>query len=1300
MTIKQNIKYLKSLAKLVAPTNRVKAEEIAKMYEDRKIRVVDTAINTINDLRKGGDKGEMSYISVISKYGQRMTKTETIEAIKEVKQYNVKRDKAASKIGKVLLKRREITSSVLKSIDIKNRDKAKSSINMNLGLQPAFKRMPSTDENYEKVIIDYNFENGAPHPDTMFLNIQDTVYSMMLRQVLKILKEKSSIKINCGMYVIYYWFEYDTKDKKYEYMEVKMHVNSKAIEINKHNVNKVLLATMNKLRVQIHENQKMIGSNWKIKQLKYAYIDIYKTIPLRGSSYIPTPEPFNNSRCGLINIQNDDLECFKWCMKYHQSKKDKHDDRISVLSKIEDKYNYDNVNFPASMDDIKIFEENNQLTIFVYAFEYDEDSKLKRDKEGKLIINRCYMGSCEYMFNDIIYLLLIENEGKSHYVYIKHISRFLNLSKQVGDNHKMFCPICQKSVDMETWKSHISSCYKFGLNGTLIKLPEANTFMEFNNYKNKIERPFMIYADTECTLAKTKNNSNIIHEHHINSCCFYFVCTFDNSRNKLETFVGENCLEEMITEMKQYAKECIEEMREEMDMSLSFEEEMQFRKAKFCHICGCDGFEDKGKYMKVKDHDHRTGEFIGAAHLKCNINYFSNRYLPVVFHNLRGYDGHLIIKKARDLFNDEKISVIPNTYEKYMSFKIGNLKFIDSFQFMSSSLEKLVENLIDNKSDNKYCNFNGMLREFPDNLDILCRKGFYPYEWMDSTDKFYVEGLPPKESFFSQLSNKGISDKDYEHAQHVYKTMECENFLDYHMLYLKTDVVLLADVFENFRKTCINYYDLDPANYISAPSLAWDAMLLKTGISLEQISDMKILDIVERQKRGGLCFVGSKRYVKANNHYLEDFDKTKPENYLVYLDANNLYGWAMSQPLPYAGLKLVDIELSEVLKTPDDDKYGYIVEIDLEFPKEIHDKLKEYPPCPENISPDAEWLGEYQHEIIKLNNTKYNSCPKLVPHLYKHEKYCIHYRNLKFISELGVKLGKVHNIVRFRQKPWLKTYIDFNTVKRTQAKNEFEKDFFKLMNNAVFGKTMENVKNRMDLYITTSEDKAMKWFSKINFKDSKSYDGLYLIEMYKKEIVYDKPIYVGTSILDLSKLHMMDFHYNVIQKEFENQYNLIYSDTDSLVYNIYTNDLYKWIGEHKQYFDLSESVRPELVDNTNKKVLGKFKDEMNSLIIKEFLALNPKVYSINCSTSLDNIETKCKKTLKGVSRAVVRDEITYSDYDSVLSSGYSQNRNVIGIRSINHQLITLKTNKIALTSFYDKMKMLNNIDCVPFGFEG
>ena len=196
------------------------------------------------------------------------------------------------------------------------------------------------------------------------------------------------------------------------------------------------------------------------------------------------------------------------------------------------------------------------------------------------------------------------------------------------------------------------------------------------------------------------------------------------------------------------------------------------------------------------------------------------------------------------------------------------------------------------------------------------------------------------------------------------------------------------------------------------------------------------------------------------------------------------------------------------------------------------------------------------------------------------------------------------------------------------------------MNNSVFGKTMENVKNRIDLRLAVDEKKIRKLQTKLQFKQSKEIDGLHLIELYRKEVVYDKPVYIGTSILDLSKVCMMDFHYNVIHKNFEGRYNLVYGDTDSFIYSIQHEDIYEWIKDNKQYFDLSESVRPDIRDNTNKKVIAKFKCESHDLIITDVLALTNKVYSYNCQTKDEYDKVKLKSLISDY-LGYIPDEYSY-----------------------------------------------------------
>ena len=325
-----------------------------------------------------------------------------------------------------------------------------------------------------------------------------------------------------------------------------------------------------------------------------------------------------------------------------------------------------------------------------------------------------------------------------------------------------------------------------------------------------------------------------------------------------------------------------------------------------------------------------------------------------------------------------------------------------------------------------------------DNIELLTRKGVYPYDYVSSLEKLSETQLPTKEKFYSRLNDEDISEEDYQHAQNVWNTFGCQTMRDYHDLYLKSDVLLLADVFENFRKTCLKHYSLDPAHYYTSPGLAWDACLKETGQELELLHDYDMLMMFERGIRGGMTHI-AKRYSEANNKYMKNFDPNKPSKFIQYLDANNLYGWAMSQSLPTGGFRwmsnLTKEKVLEILEKSsssmnDMGKKGYIFEVDLEYPKELWKSHNDYPLAPEKM--------------------KVGGVEKLISHFKPHKKYVIHYRNLRQCLELGLKIKAAHRGISFNQSSWMEPYIRKNTELRKTAANSFEKDFFKLLNNSVW----------------------------------------------------------------------------------------------------------------------------------------------------------------------------------------------------------------------------------------------------------
>lgn len=1061
-----------------------------------------------------------------------------------------------------------------------------------------------------------------------------------------------------------------------------------------------------------------VASGYGIDFVRTITISISKRDPthpefpasLGARGYIATPAWFQigGRRRGIVNVKNYDNRCFLYaiCSMLHYDEITDHRDRPGKYDSFLRRFEGISADkFPFKIRDIEWFEKKFRISVNVYCVRTQEPMVYK----ALLGRNQVCEGATADLFQDtksyitllrptktlqvdhvdLLYLYDAETNN-AHYAGIRSLSALV--SQEYGTSVKRhICPYCQHAYTAaDALTRHLDrGCRQVTSAGVVY--PKEGDVVTFKMEKAEEKMDCMVYYDFEACVAKSLDNDEAeFRQNHIP--CGYSIIMIKNGQIA-------------------------------------------------CSFVRC-----------IPDEKMLMDTFFGDLRACSKLYRSKNREpLRVVAHNAMKYDNHFVLRNAGS--RGMKIEVIPTTMENFITMNIGNFEFLDSLRFLPESLQNLANYLTGGSS--------GGVIQHPEKLPItmelmieyltntmtvdeetcqatvltLLRKGVYPYEYMDTADKF-EEQLPTQEQFFSKLKGP-CSDEDYLFAQHVFSITKCRNMRDYHNIYVQVDTALLADIFENFRTGMMKTHALDPAYFKTLASFSWNCMLRCTKecseckvpfetsrtvvgmyscprcgnlegecIKLDLLHDPDMYNMVELAKRGGLVTVGCQRHVKANNSHCEWFDPAKEKTCIRYFDANNLYGGMMIyRPLPYGNFQWVEREClwydaeylqshtDEMLK---DDEVGFFLRVDLLYPNELHDEHKDHPLAAESFVVKEEMLSEWQKEQLKRLGLKFSETPRLCATLYDKKSYVIHCRNLDFYVKEGLKIGKVYDILMFRQSPFLSEYIEVNTRERIRFAsegNDFMATVMKLMSNIIYGKSVESSEHYNELIFVSTEEEARK---RTNSHLYKGYDiiseNLVAIRQHKNFVKRNKPNYVGVSILELSKEYMERFHMS-IKRKLGAKY--LYGDTDSLVllFPVENIDDYM-LTDLSEWYDTSNYPADHpLYFSRNKKVPLKFKNEVPPpREVTEIIVESAKMYHISVSDGKHIFKAKGvpESSMVGVG---------YGDYLSAIQNERpAQTVQFTTISSSNQRLFTETLHKIGISNYEEKVYVLpDGINCLPYG---
>lgn len=1044
-------------------------------------------------------------------------------------------------------------------------------------------------------------------------------------------------------------------------------------------------------------------------------------------------------------------------------------------------------NFPIGLSDFHILENNNDISINVYTYEeclydidyedqiitdYSSSSSSCNQKTRKLLPLRvserkpCMEcnGDDERCVHTIDLLLLhnfyvekpccsepmcvftgdhCKTKRINHYVLIKSLKRFL-FSKNKSKN--FICRRCFSGFTLfSQLKWHYDLCYSSEHTAQAIDMPsDADRFMRFTQQRYEIALPFVCYLDFEAFLqnvdtpqlnanGKTALNTRRIQKH---VPCMYSFCIVSDKHEMVVspyTFYSSDpkfLIEDLIDTLLRFFRQ-LKQAYKKSESPLLVTAAMEELRDAATH-CGTCNREFGPNAKKIFNHRHRIYDVSDPDYLKgitcvsCNLEYKTTYKMPVICHNFSGYDGKFIIQYLKKFQKaGMQVNVLAKSTEKFLSIRVGPLDFKDSMSFISGSLDAASTIL----KEDQY-KFTRQLFPNPEHFALMKHKIPFPYNsFKNNESATRLPALLPKNAFYNNIKKTHISDDQYSKLGDIVRTFNLNSLLDLAKHYVKSDVILLADIMTQLRIICFNLFRLDMLHYLSLGSLSWSYMLKNTKASIELTQDVNVYLFVERAIYGGLSFVNNGRYFESNNKDVGNLpvDATRASA-LFLTDVNSLYGNTQYRNKLYIGgahfLSEDEVKFFDLCRDVQyNSETGYLVECTVEINERLHPILRHFPILPRKRTIKLNDLSP--HTRLKLSELGITlpaaGVTRLIADLNDKEKYIAQGVLLKWcVEKLGVTVRDVTRVLKFKQTNWLNAHVEQLLLNRIKHKdNPLLNKLCKLCANALFGKSCEDCRKYRHVKIVNSQKSFLKLAAQTYFKNYKKLnDDTYLVELKPARVRLCRPNLIGQQILDLSRLRMYELAFDHIlphylgndksmwgiPRSIENNprtydVQIVYSDTDSLLLHVQFPvhfghyDCLQGLGDILDTSDFAKD-HPLYRARSPLEKMGLLKIEGYPQRLLKAVLIKSKLYTLlyEGENGTTKQETKCKGATYNSAK-----DITFQNFVDCIDHNIVIRADQTSIRSYNSQLYTVITSKQILQSIDYKNYYFNDRECCPWG---